>query len=1249
MTKSLHSDHILDELLNENENSRISEPEICQPACTAIQIALTDTLRDWGVHPEYVIGHSSGEIAAAYASGAIPAQIAIAISYYRGYAMRKLSVQRGGMAAVGMSPSNARRYLREGVTVACENSPRSVTLSGNKDVLEGVLKQILASEPDTFCRMLNVSIAYHSGAFLDLIESEDSNLCLESMQQPGSTYERLIMPFMSYSSAMVPFYSTVTEGAITDPSALDAAYWRRNLQSPVLFNGAVKALLQEIHGAKLFVEIGPHSTLSSPLSQILRFNDAEQTSGYIPTLVRDQSQLRSMLVTAGRLYANGAPVQLSAVNGTSGQVLTDLPTYPWLHEESLWSETRLARQWTKCRQPRHELLGARCLESGDIEPSWRRVLCVEHVPWLLDHVMGQDVIFPCAAYIAMAGEAIRQVTGSEQYTIRNLYMKTPLVLRGPESAELLTSLRPVRLTDTADSTWFEVTIMAYQNESWKKHCVGQVRAGTSGFYLPRETNPYPRSLPSKAWYGALKKRGFSYGPEFQRLENISASPAYRRAVASVYSPGNEHRANPSSRYALHPTIIDQSLQLFGVAMTHGIPRHLTMFGVPVMIESIDIRPGTGSMSLNASCDTTSQSIIGNASIFSGDELILSMSNATLVSVDDMDTARNNDSMIARLSWKPHIDLIPSVNQLSYGVLSNPSANLLARFSRSLITETADKVRCLNPQRPHLQRYQAWICSQARIVQSVKGSEQCPDTFWQVDHLNEAIERLELPQLHSICNIARKISDVSVHLMQNEVSPQDVAGEEESFTALSEFLSANTGCREFFSLLGHSNPSMRVLTVGIGDGFATMQALRGLTLANGMPMFAKWTVADISPDRISQEKERCMSAHSIEYTLLDISKDPLEQGLEAESYDFVIVSDAFDGDTPLGSALRNIYTVLRPGGRIFYQNNWSAVPLVTYTLGIFPRWWEQEDHKPKGPSLCVEDWKKVLQEVDAPEALEITSSASHFHLNTTILSKSRCATTAHRDTVALLYLSKIPEWARSVERCLVEKGYHVHWLALGQQLPPGADVISFIDLEGPFFATLSKDDFIQLQLLATQIMHSQVLWVTESSQISCNNPSFGLVLGFARTIRHEVAPHFVTLEIDKFDTVGALSVVRVLQHLHEQREHPWIDPDHEFALHEGLVNVSRVHWTPTKQDMASIRSPDNNSKALDIGTYGLLNSLGWCEQAPCALRDDEVEVDMKYVPINFRVGPCFTNLLFLFKYSSVLTTMIGHNGGYGGCR
>lgn len=193
-----------------------------------------------------------------------------------------------------------------------------------------------------------------------------------------------------------------------------------------------------------------------------------------------------MLMTAGRLYSSGYHVELSAVNGKIGKVLTDLLSYPWVHEEEFWTETRLSQQWRGPQHPCHELLGSRCLESSEIEPSWRRILQLDHVPWLLDHALGQDVIFPCAGYIAMAGEAIRQLTGSEGYTIRKLFMQTPLVLKALDAVEVLTNLCPVRLTDTVDSAWFEISIMAYQNGSWKRHCVGQVRAGSSGYQLTRD-------------------------------------------------------------------------------------------------------------------------------------------------------------------------------------------------------------------------------------------------------------------------------------------------------------------------------------------------------------------------------------------------------------------------------------------------------------------------------------------------------------------------------------------------------------------------------------------------------------------------------------------------------------------------------------------------------------------------------------------------------------------------------------------
>lgn len=153
--------------MKEGDASRISQPEFCQPLCTAVQVALTDVLQTLGISPEAVAGHSSGEIAAAYASGAISSQVAISLAYYRGQAIKTTTTGRGAMAVVGMTPRQAQSYAGHGVTVACENSPESVTLSGDEDALLETIERIKEKEPDTFCRRLDVSVAYHSGKLLE--------------------------------------------------------------------------------------------------------------------------------------------------------------------------------------------------------------------------------------------------------------------------------------------------------------------------------------------------------------------------------------------------------------------------------------------------------------------------------------------------------------------------------------------------------------------------------------------------------------------------------------------------------------------------------------------------------------------------------------------------------------------------------------------------------------------------------------------------------------------------------------------------------------------------------------------------------------------------------------------------------------------------------------------------------------------------------------------------------------------------
>lgn len=141
--------------------SQIGKAEFSQPLCTAIQIVVVKLLRSWGIRPAAVVGHSSGEMAAAYACGAITSQQAIICSYLRGLVTKQLT-RSGGMAAVGLGRDAVKPYLVDGVVVACENSPSSITISGDKDKVDQVAKIIEQENPDIQVRRLRVDKAYHS-------------------------------------------------------------------------------------------------------------------------------------------------------------------------------------------------------------------------------------------------------------------------------------------------------------------------------------------------------------------------------------------------------------------------------------------------------------------------------------------------------------------------------------------------------------------------------------------------------------------------------------------------------------------------------------------------------------------------------------------------------------------------------------------------------------------------------------------------------------------------------------------------------------------------------------------------------------------------------------------------------------------------------------------------------------------------------------------------------------------------------
>ena len=385
-------------LLEPSETSRIKEPEFSQPLCTALQIAIVDLLSSWNVKPVATVGHSSGEIAAAYAAGVHTAEEAIVMAYYRGQVLASHTIQ-GRMLAVGLGPDGVLPYIKEvetKVVIAAINSPSSVTLSGDE---EFVLKVKQALDQDkVFARLLQTGgKAYHS----------------HHMAILGETYESLAQNAVHTLSSEIAggrrqdtatWVSSVVPSQTQTSQSIGPAYWRKNLESPVLFGPAVErvANLPEIN-LDIWVEIGPHAALAGPLRQIRA--TIEQRHGvklptYLPSITRAEDGFKNMLSLAGNLFIRNVPVNLGKVNvveivddkavphTASGMIIGDLPNYQFHYGTPLYHESRYNKEWRLRKHLRHDILGARQPGCAKERPSWRNMLRMKDVPWLDDHKVG---------------------------------------------------------------------------------------------------------------------------------------------------------------------------------------------------------------------------------------------------------------------------------------------------------------------------------------------------------------------------------------------------------------------------------------------------------------------------------------------------------------------------------------------------------------------------------------------------------------------------------------------------------------------------------------------------------------------------------------------------------------------------------------------------------------------------------------------------------------------------------------------
>ncbi|KAJ5683111.1 hypothetical protein N7462_006276 [Penicillium macrosclerotiorum] len=385
---------LLKELQKENAISEIHSPHLSQPACTALQIAITDLLGSWDIRPSSVVGHSSGEIGAAYAAGIFDLDGAMALAFRRGQMTQLLKssypLLKGTMIAVGAGPDTIKPILKtlgSYATVACVNSPSSVTVSGDSDAIDK-LESIL-QEKQLFNRKLKIDVAYHS----------------DHMKKVGEAYLAAIKSILPSSSAVATFFSSVT-GEIAQPTDLGPAYWVANLTSPVLFANALSKLCaDEEKRPNLLIELGPHSALKGPILDTMKsLGSSTSKIGYTPTIVRNADPAQSVLEAAGAAYVRGASLNITEINfpcsaARNRSFLRDLPKYPWQHDTRYWHEARIAENHKFRDGIRNDMLGALAIYSNDLEPTWRNIVRLDDIPWLREHRMQGMSVYPMAGYV----------------------------------------------------------------------------------------------------------------------------------------------------------------------------------------------------------------------------------------------------------------------------------------------------------------------------------------------------------------------------------------------------------------------------------------------------------------------------------------------------------------------------------------------------------------------------------------------------------------------------------------------------------------------------------------------------------------------------------------------------------------------------------------------------------------------------------------------------------------------------------
>ncbi|USX53689.1 SDR family NAD(P)-dependent oxidoreductase [Lentzea sp. HUAS12] len=507
----------------------LAQTSNAQPAIFALEVALFRLVSSWGVTPDFLAGHSIGEIAAAHAAGVLSLEDAAKLVSARGRLMQALP-DGGAMVAVEATEEEVAEFLSPKVSLAAVNGPNAVVLSGAASPTLKAAKKF--EKLGRRIKRLAVSHAFHS-----------------VLMEPMLDEFRAVAESIEYREPKVPIVSTVT-GALVEPGTLTSPeYWVEHVRKPVRFADGLTALAAL--DVTRFLEIGPDAALSG-------LGQGTVEAAFVPSLRKDRDETTSLVTALGTLYSHGEEIGWREYFAGSAAAVVDLPTYPFRRQRFWLHSTPGAGDAPSLGLGAldHPLLGASVAlpDNGGLVLTGR--LSLDAQPWLAGHKVMGAVLLPGTAFAELAVRAGDEVGCG---TVEELVLQTPLLL-GSAAVQLRVSVSDSEVDGRRTVTVHSRPEAADTDDEWTLHATGTLARGEQPGE-PETVWPPENAAPVDldGFYATLTEAGLDYGGVFRGLR--AAWSRGEETFAEVELPED----TDVSRFGLHPALLDAALHAVGLS------------------------------------------------------------------------------------------------------------------------------------------------------------------------------------------------------------------------------------------------------------------------------------------------------------------------------------------------------------------------------------------------------------------------------------------------------------------------------------------------------------------------------------------------------------------------------------------------------------------------------------------------------------------------------------------------------------